>query len=471
MGNINKDQYQLEQDKLLQTMLDYRFFNPWKYITTHFLDDRSLRLDSNLELYITSTCNQKCEYCYLQKHPELYPKEVNKPELILHNLELLLKYLMINNYHIPEVSIFSGDIWQSQFGWDILDMILKYLEKGVLIDCITLPSNCSFVNSEIALQKMQQYIDKYKLFDCYLGISVSVDGKIVDEAGRPRNDKENKYTDEFYDRVGAFARVNDFLFHPMVSSQNVKYWKENYQWWMEFLKKYNYSSDSIMMLEVRDGNWTDESIKDYCEFLKMLMNNWMVEKCNNDPQEFADYISNAHLKREFNESNGYFPWFIGTGKSFLGCTITDHLTVRLGDLAICPCHRTAYNQYLYGYFTVEDDEISGVKAVNPILATKIWMGNNLTTTPICDACPINECCLHGCLGAQTEYGKDPFMPLENVCKFFKAKYSTIFKYYREHGIIDCLKAYGPNKIFSDLVGTILLINDRLGDNLDELGAV
>lgn len=145
--------------------------------------------------------------------------------------------------------------------------------------------------------------------------------------------------------------------------------------------------------------------------------------------------------------------------------------MRLGDLAICPCHRTAYNQYLYGYFIVEDDEISGVKAVNPILATKIWMGNNLTTTPICDACPINECCLHGCLGAQTEYGKDPFMPLENVCKFFKAKYSTIFKYYREHGIIDCLKTYGPNKIFSDLVGTILLINDRLGDNLDELGAV
>jgi len=39
--------------------------------------------------------------------------------------------------------------------------------------------------------------------------------------------------------------------------------------------------------------------------------------------------------------------------------------VRLGDLAICPCHRQAYDEYLYGHFVVENNRITGIKANNP----------------------------------------------------------------------------------------------------------
>ena len=42
----------------------------------------------HIELYITPECNQKCTYCYLQKHMEdLYPKEIRNKEQILKNSE------------------------------------------------------------------------------------------------------------------------------------------------------------------------------------------------------------------------------------------------------------------------------------------------------------------------------------------------------------------------------------------------
>lgn len=470
----NKEQYQKEQDQLLQTILDYRFFNPWKNITAYANSNRSLRLDTKLELYITSSCNQKCEYCYLQKYPQLYPKDANKPEIILHNLEIFLKYLKINNYQIPEVSLFSGDIWTSEFGWQVLEIIYQYVKDGLHLGCITLPSNCSFVSDPKAVQKMQQYIGKFNSLNCPLIISISVDGKIIDNAGRPRNDPNNTYTDEFYERIGAFANLNGFLFHPMVSAQNVKYWIENYEWWEQYLKYYDYDSSAIMMLEVRDGNWTDENIKDYCKFLTYLLDKWMQERCNNNPQIFANQIAHTGQAIEslnLSSGGGYLPWLVGQADTFVGCTVANHLTVRIGDLAICPCHRTAYNEYLYGYFTVKNDRIVGIHAVNPLIAIKIFMGNVLTSAPLCDQCIICDCCLKGCLGSQFEYGRDIFMPLTNICKFFHKKTATIFKYYREHGIIRCLEAFDPNEHFSDTVASVLRVNDMIGGDINELGKI
>jgi len=40
------------------------------------------------------------------------------------------------------------------------------------------------------------------------------------------------------------------------------------------------------------------------------------------------------------------------------------ICVRLGDLAICPCHRTSYDKYLLGKFEVKDNQIIGIKANN-----------------------------------------------------------------------------------------------------------
>jgi len=451
---------QQQQDKLLKTILEQRFFNPWRGLTK-FKDERSLVNDANLELYITSTCNQKCEYCYLQKYPKLYPAKYNKPELILHNLELMCRYIMINNYQIPLLDLYSGEIWHNKFGWDVLDIIYKYLEQGMQIGYILITSNCSFVSNPEALQRIQTYINKFREIQCPIVFSASVDGKIVDDISRPRNNKEEKYDDDFYELLGSFAQVNNFLFHPMVSSHNVKYWIENYKWWKEYLSQYGFDKTAIMMLEVRNDGWTDENIEDYCKFLDVLMDEFLYDDCKGDSELFAKMVADMRTPNNIVKLSGYVPWVLGKADSFPGCTVANSLTVRLGDLAICPCHRQAYAEYLYGNFVVENDEIVDIKAINTAMAIKILMTNVATTSPVCSKCIFNYCCLHGCLGSQLETGKDPFFPLENICKFFKAKYTHLFNYYREHGILDHWKSWSPNEPNGQMIATLLRINDKL----------
>lgn len=87
------NQFELEQTEALKILLNGRFFDVWKnadaYNENELDKEYSLWKDSGLELFITSECNQKCEYCYLAKRPELYPAEFLNKETILHNLELV----------------------------------------------------------------------------------------------------------------------------------------------------------------------------------------------------------------------------------------------------------------------------------------------------------------------------------------------------------------------------------------------
>ena len=62
---------------VLDKILEKRFFAPWREGRRD--DPASLWPDSNLELYVTAACNQNCEYCYLVRHEELYPREAMKP--------------------------------------------------------------------------------------------------------------------------------------------------------------------------------------------------------------------------------------------------------------------------------------------------------------------------------------------------------------------------------------------------------
>ena len=58
------------------------------------------------------------------------------------------------------------------------------------------------------------------------------------------------------------------------------------------------------------------------------------------------------------------PHLLSRNAFYPGCTINRALIVRMGDLAIVPCHRTSYDQFLLGYFNVENEKIVGVTAKN-----------------------------------------------------------------------------------------------------------
>ena len=119
------------------------------------------------------------------------------------------------------------------------------------------------------------------------------------------------------------------------------------------------------------------------------------------------------------------------------------LTVRLGDLAIPPCHRTAYDELLYGRFQVEENKIVGIQEHNPQMASRILFQDSILCSPGCDCCPYNYFCLRGCYGSQRETEKDPFMPIESVCRLFRGKIDFLIDKFDRLGVWEILENLSP----------------------------
>lgn len=434
----DKIQFQKEQDEVLSFILNERFFKPWRArYGNPDIQHKSLQPDSRLEIYLTSTCNQHCEYCYLIKYPEIYPKEFLNPQLILKNLRILYDWILDNNFYIPEADIFTGEIWHTQFGLDVLQLTLEYIQKGMQIKCFIVPSNCSFVLDEKQTCTIERYIKLFQQYGSYLMYSISVDGKIIEQESRPTNG-EDKRTDEFYDRLILFAKHNNFCFHPMVASKTVSKWIDNYKWWREKLEEYDLDiRKTHMLLEVRNDDWTPETIKEYCNFMKFLIDE-EVKYYNGDIGRFVCQFFGT--ENQETARTGYTPFFLIESDTFAGCSVATTMTVRIGDLAIPPCHRTAYNKLLYGHFIVEDDQIVGIKSNNIYTATRVLMTNNIAGHFRCDTCKYSPFCLRGCFGSQYEHNGDAFMPIPCVCEFFRKKYHFIASYFKEIGVLDYINS-------------------------------
>ncbi len=439
---LNKKDYEKEQDELLTFLLESRFFNNWKNQELPS-DVNPLSNATQIEFFITPTCNQKCEYCYLVKYDELYPHSINTKDNIFKNLNSVLNWIKENDFYISNIDLFSGEIWHLKLGQDFLTCLYDFCKKNPgYIGAFSIPSNGSFLLKDENFFIIQNFIDKFKKIGVDLCFSLSIDGKIIENKMRPLNSGENK-EDDFYERAFLFARHNDFGFHPMVSAQSVKYWIENYQWWEEKFKEYDMNIYSLMMLEVRNADWTDESINDYNIFMNYLIED-LAKKCNYNSELMAKALFNFPKRQNEIIPNltvsNYTPYGLNLSSSYPGCTIPSHLCIRLGDLAICPCHRTSYEKNIYGYFKTDDsNKIIGIKANNPYLATRILFGDNTICNPKCDVCKFNAFCLKGCFGAQMEYNNDPFMPIPVVCKFFEFKLNNLIRLYEKYGIIDYLK--------------------------------
>lgn len=449
MSDIKK--YEEENTELFKFMLEQRFFIPWRMgKDNEEACEKDLVRESALELFITPTCNQRCEYCYLVKYHDLYPPEINNREQILHNLNILLDWVCDNEFFIHKLDLFSGEIWEYQFGRDVLEIIYQHILRFPFTDYIELPTNCSFLRDKAATGYIERYIKKFQQIGVKFCISISVDGKIIEDWSRPYADGTNK-NDDFYETMFLFAKHHDFGFHPMVASCNVKYWIENYKWWQRECAKYGMSAEEkLMMLEVRNDDWTEESIAAYNEFMNFLIDNNL--SIMGEGEKGKKIFFKDLLTIPFDDSvvpyklAGYVPFVLTNADTFPGCTVANTLTVRLGDLAICPCHRTAYPKYLYGRFIVKDDKIVDIEGRNTQMMIRIVFANNNLVSLGCDHCPLNDYCMKGCHGAQIESTDDPFLPSSNVCWFFKEKFINLLKKYDELGFFEYCNKLTPYSI-------------------------
>lgn len=400
-----------------------------------------------VELIITPDCNQACSYCYLQKHKdELNPPETRNKEKIVENLHIILQHFIDEKLVLNRLDLFSGEIWGYPFGNKILDIILEYVKKGLQIRMISIPTNGSFAFSQDLADILSSYFVKYSIYNCKLNFSISYDGIALDNINRASLNKIDK-NQQYLKILTDFMRKNEAGFHPMISFYGIENQIENYKSWIELLHTYfdyhdqknNYGR--VMQLETREHGWTDEKINEYLKWLKFLIDTDIKEYYDNDISTFGKVVSNKMTYERYllNQGmtnpliwNAYFPYFVGGSGSFLGCNYGASLNIRLGDLAIVPCHRTSYPNFILGHYKIKDNKIDGIECQNLPLTSASYV-SSFKLKPICNTCALNNVCLRYCVGANYEQNQELFYPEEDNCKLQKAKTIFLYLYYKKLG--------------------------------------
>lgn len=406
---MKEAEFNTEKDNLLQSFIFDDFYKSFS---------KDSKIVPRLELDITPDCNKKCEYCYLQKYKDqLYPKDIRDRDNILKNLQILLDHL--NNYKlkIRQIQLFSGEIWGSDFSFKVLDMLLKNNIQNIT-KSIIIPSNCSFVNNKDSLDKINQYVIKFLLKGVRLAFSVSYDGLIVEQQNRPFNsDKEEFYGENYSNKLFEFVDTMNIGFHPMIAACSIEKQIENFDWWAEQCNKYNWNVlDKVMMLEVRNNDWTEEKIVSYIKWLKHVTDYAYNTVAMSNDMEMIKILFGSNEK----VSTHYQPFTLPSHKGKISCNLVHHLTIRLGDLAIIPCHRLSYDKLIYGKYKVLDNKIVGIEALNINFCFQNYLLHNSGYLK-CDTCEINKVCSGQCHGACFENSQEAFYPIECVCLLEKVK--------------------------------------------------
>lgn len=447
--------YKEENSALLKSLLSRTFFRSWKKT-----DEGRQPWEHNwsgVELIVTPDCNLDCSYCYINNYKDqLYPKGIRKRNIIVKNAEIFIDWLIENDY-CPSVDIFSGELFAQKVGFDVLDMIYeKYKDREKKISEICIPTNFSFLLSEEITAKVEAILTKFREIEVPVYLSASVDGKLIEDVNRPMKFNTDmmrvaEFTkdDAFYDKLFAFNKKWGFGFHPMVFAGSVEKWIDNFLWFQENFVKYNISPDSIYLLEVRNAEWTEEQMMHLYRFIRFLIEWTFVTICGKDTDMFQKFILQG---RGYNIIGSHISQ-IGRG---IGCSLQSQVYVRLGDLAIVPCHRTMYDGNNYGKFVVEDGKITDIEADNVEMAVGV-LSFSAKSQPMCETCAIKHVCSHGCIGAQFEATGDLFTPIPTVCKM---------EHYRAKAIQDGFEAIGIGSRLYNLVGDTKRANI---DNIRKIG--
>jgi len=431
--------FQEENDTLLESILQRTFYAGWKEPE----NPKYMNFNS-LEIIMNYKCNLGCAYCYVNRWgEELYPSELYADEeKLLSNLQMILQWMKRNNYR-PEIEYFSGEALVQDVGLKGLEMIVDSVTEGSLI---LVPTNYTFILSDVLTERVDRIVATAKAKGVRVSLSASIDGKycevnrpfkgtITSQCEDPKRRWEYEYSgatdprdDAYYEKVFAFAKKWSLGFHPMIYSNNIDKWKDNFLWFQEMYKKYDIPWSNLYLLEVRNAEWTDQQIRDYMEFIKFLVR-WSLDMTGS----VEGYINFVFKNKGFNILTGPLTT-IGRG---MGCSLQSAVYLRLGDLALVPCHRQSYKQFVIGWLKTEAGEITGVKAHN----TEIMVAELSCTFrnfPYCEACPIKHICSGGCLGSQFESTGDPFTPIPGVCKLMHNKIRALIEVYKELGIYEPL---------------------------------
>lgn len=439
----NKELFQQDENELLKTFLDAPFV---RAKNTRFFESPVF---SMLELIVTPECNQQCEYCYIYKYgKELYPHNIRaNKEDTLNNIKMLMDYLVYEKYYIfKSYELFAGDLFTTDLFFDVMEVLYPYFEHmydkapelfefGEDERIIIIPCNMRFVMNEEAEAQAKAWVEKFAQINMKLVFSWSHDGKYSTDI-REKTDLD----DEYYEKVFTFLKETHGGIHPMISYEGIKNAKANLDWWIEMYEKYFPERVAVgdympVHLEVRNDGWTDDTIAEYLEFLRYRMEK-IFDMFDSDIDAVARYLYRVDGQGLPDYDQFDCVAMEPLTNCQMSCAMQKSLIIRVSDMAIVPCHRMTYHQFLGGWFipNAEKTKIVDIKAHNVGQLIDI-KSHHVTLAPECCICWNNSNCLHGCLGAQYEWSGELYLPIPSVCKLQKAKTSFVLKMFVETGVL------------------------------------
>lgn len=421
---------------------------------------------SCVELIVRPECNQNCKYCYLVQHGyELYPKQIRKSkEEIINNIKLLMNYFTKKEYCIAQLDLFAGDLFFDNLFFDIIPFIYNYYKylhdnyyeeffvqysRDKINPAVVIPCNMSFCEDNEKIKRVQEIHEQFKEIDVKLYFSYSTDGIYALSSREQKNLDEN-----YFNKIFDLCEKNKWGIHPMISHENIDNAINNYNWFKIKSQQYPnvFNHNYPYFLEVRNNNWTDESIDKYKNFLLYVLKDVSENIYENQPFK----IFNNELRQwKLNQNNQYEP--LHARSNFLrigiqsknntnpGCGVGKFdLCINCLNLSLVPCHRLAYPLFYGGEFEVENNQITNINAQENLNGYLNIIHTNATDGPGCISCPYRIICMKGCLGSQFETFGDVYFPIPSVCKLLQTKYNTIIDFYHSKGLFHYLFQNEPN---------------------------
>lgn len=406
----------------------------------YYVDFRSNMPMREIEVFLLGTCKSNCDYCYLKKNQKaLFPNELVDFDLIIKNFEIFLNWYIENKFRC-EIDIFSGEWLTTDLCEPIFDLMYEKFSQvhpQLRPKIISMADNAQFINNDVLTNKIQNYINKFKNdLNIDIFMSISVDGKYCDY-GR----KEN--LDEFYTKLFKFMETNNYYAHPMISSDNIKYWIQNYKWWLETAPKY--IVDELMTLEVRDKTWTHESIAELINYCDFLIDYKFEHIYNKDLNKFFMYVFQLNQPCTNYSAIQLLETNMFEGRDNIHCHFSRmDLCIRISDLSLGLCHRQFYPELMIGKFHLEDDKIIDMDEINVAL---LIMKDNLKRSclPHCETCQFVGICTGFCAGESYEHYGNSLVPSKQVCEMYIAKNSFLLYKYYKMGLLEWLNSSPLNE--------------------------
>ena len=442
-NDLHQEIYEIENNALFTKFLDDYFYQTYK-------DGRG-----NLELIFSPKCNLNCRYCYVKKYyHKTFPQDMFDADKSIENALCILKWLVKHAYK-PHIDIFSGELLAQEKGYELLEKMIEFykgIDPDLRIPSIMIPTNFTFLNSEKLTMRIEKIIDDFTELDIHLYLSASFDGKYM-EVNRPYAgdlglDINKLRDDDYYDKVFEFCKKYNYGIHPMIYSQGIDKWKENFEWFQENFEKHDIHWSKIFLLQVRNQEWNSKQNREFYEFIKYLIH-WTWDKVGRDKNEYYNFL----LK----EGSGYYTPglnilrlpIVQNNRGYT-CGIQSYLTIRLSDMSMFPCHRLLYKDLKIGEFKKADDDELVFKTYNASLGLGIY-GGSYKMNPVCIRCPMNELCAGGCLGSQYEVNKSLLAPIPTVCLNYLYYFKAIQDGFDEIGITEFLRPYLIKEVYQQLI--------------------